>query len=128
MQALQQLKKQGAPTAGAACLVIAGGYDKRLPENREHFEEIQQLVADYGMEHQVCRAPLPVGICFVRFGRGRQGLSAAIVYTGCSSCLALFCLLELVNSKALCKAVLFDGRGTADQTCSATGVPAAFFH
>ena len=46
--------------AQAAHLVIAGGYDKRLAENREHFEEVRQLVIELGLEQQVC-SPFSAG-------------------------------------------------------------------
>ena len=58
VKALHELKRQGLPGASSACLVVAGGYDKRLAENREHFKEIQQQVADLHMEDQVCDAHL----------------------------------------------------------------------
>ena len=54
VKALHELKRQGCSGASSACLVVAGGYDKRLAENREHFKEIQQLVSDLHMEDQVC--------------------------------------------------------------------------
>ncbi|KAJ9509932.1 hypothetical protein QJQ45_011463 [Haematococcus lacustris] len=34
-------------------LVLAGGYDSRLPENVEHFEELQQLVRELGLQEEV---------------------------------------------------------------------------
>ncbi len=34
-------------------LVLAGGYDSRLAENREVFEELHQLVAALGLQSQV---------------------------------------------------------------------------
>ncbi len=34
-------------------LVLAGGYDVRLAENREHFCEMQELVERLGLQHQV---------------------------------------------------------------------------
>lgn len=37
----------------AAHLVMAGGYDKRLAENVEHFEEISRLIDELGMAHHV---------------------------------------------------------------------------
>ena len=54
VKALYELKRQGRPGATSACLVVAGGYDKRLAENREHFKEVQQLVHDLHMDGQVC--------------------------------------------------------------------------
>ena len=41
------------PGAASARLVVAGGYDKRLAENREHFQEMQQLVSDLHLDGQV---------------------------------------------------------------------------
>ena len=34
-------------------LVLAGGYDPRLAENREYFAELQALVAELGLQKQV---------------------------------------------------------------------------
>ena len=34
-------------------LILAGGYDSRLAENRQVFEELQQLVRVLDLEHQV---------------------------------------------------------------------------
>lgn len=39
--------------ASSSGLIIAGGYDKRLAENREHFLEIQDMVKQVGLEDQV---------------------------------------------------------------------------
>ncbi len=33
-------------------LVLAGGYDARLAENREHFTEMQALVRELGLQDQ----------------------------------------------------------------------------
>jgi alpha-1,3/alpha-1,6-mannosyltransferase len=38
-------------------LVIAGGYDKRLAENREHLEELKQQVQQLGLQDQVMFLP-----------------------------------------------------------------------
>ncbi len=54
VKALHELKRQGHPGSSLARLVVAGGYDKRLAENREHFKEVQQLVTDLHMEDEVC--------------------------------------------------------------------------
>ena len=54
VKALHELKRQGHLGASLARLVVAGGYDKRLAENREHFKEVQQLVTDLHMEDEVC--------------------------------------------------------------------------
>ena len=52
---LESLRQgEGGPAAAPGCvLVLAGGYDKRLAENREHFVEVQRLVADLGLQEQV---------------------------------------------------------------------------
>jgi hypothetical protein len=43
-------------SAGARCtLVLAGGYDARLAENRDHFAEIQALVRELGLQDQARR-------------------------------------------------------------------------
>ena len=40
--------------AGVGCkLVIAGGYDPRLAENREYLEELKALASDLGLSEQV---------------------------------------------------------------------------
>lgn len=53
VKALHQLNVQGLSGTAAPRLVVTGGFDKRLAENREHFEEIRQLVADLGLQQQV---------------------------------------------------------------------------
>lgn len=59
VKALYELRGRSASRANSACLIIAGGYDKRLAENRDHYEEVQQLVIDLGLEQQVCGISLP---------------------------------------------------------------------
>lgn len=56
VKALHQLNKQIASRTEVPRLIVAGGFDKRLAENREHYEEVQQLVVDLGLEQQVCRS------------------------------------------------------------------------
>ena len=34
-------------------LILAGGYDSRLAENKEVFEDLKDLVACLGLDHQV---------------------------------------------------------------------------
>lgn len=41
-----------------ARLVLAGGYDERLAENREYFCELQSLVTELGLDDQVLLAAL----------------------------------------------------------------------
>lgn len=53
VKALHQLNKQEMSRTAAPRLVIAGGFDKRLAENREHYEEVRQLVIDLGLQQQV---------------------------------------------------------------------------
>ncbi len=67
VKALHELKRQGHLGASLARLVVAGGYDKRLAENREHFKEVQHLVTDLHMEDEVC-------------------LFAVIINSGCTWC------------------------------------------
>lgn len=43
VEALHELLEKQPQTS--ARLVIAGGYDERLPENREHLEELKTLVS-----------------------------------------------------------------------------------
>ena len=49
------LKGQGR--AGLPRLVLAGGYDERLPENVEHLRELQHLAAERGLAKCVAFAP-----------------------------------------------------------------------
>ena len=42
------------PGVAQSVLVIAGGYDRRLAENREHFEELVDLVAKCELQREVC--------------------------------------------------------------------------
>lgn len=48
-------KRLGLRSTAAAMtrLVLAGGYDTRLAENREYFQELKQLVQQLGLEQQV---------------------------------------------------------------------------
>ncbi len=41
------------PGVSQSVLVIAGGYDKRLAENREHYEELVALIAECGLQSKV---------------------------------------------------------------------------
>ena len=41
------------PGVAESVLVIAGGYDRRLAENREHFEELVDLVAQCELQREV---------------------------------------------------------------------------
>ena len=43
------------PGVADSILVIAGGYDRRLAENREHFEELMDLVAKCQLQGKVCK-------------------------------------------------------------------------
>ena len=50
---LEARRRDGGRAAAPGCvLVVAGGYDKRLAENREHFVEVQQLVAELRLQEQ----------------------------------------------------------------------------
>lgn len=57
MRAFQELQSSYVKEPGVAdsVLVIAGGYDKRLAENREYYAEMQDLVAGCGLEQKVSR-------------------------------------------------------------------------
>lgn len=44
----------GQAEVSHSVLVLAGGYDKRLAENREHFCEVQELVQRLGLADKVC--------------------------------------------------------------------------
>ena len=41
------------PGVPDSVLVIAGGYDKRLAENREHYAELVDLIAECGLQKKV---------------------------------------------------------------------------
>ena len=41
------------PGVSKSVLVIAGGYDKRLAENREHYGELVDLIAEYSLQDKV---------------------------------------------------------------------------
>ena len=43
------------PGVAKSVLVIAGGYDRRLAENREYFEELVELVAKCRLQEKVCK-------------------------------------------------------------------------
>ena len=47
-------ERRGQPGVADSVLVIAGGYDRRLAENREHFEELMDLVAKCQLQEKVC--------------------------------------------------------------------------
>ena len=51
--ALQKRLGLKSTAAAATRLVLAGGYDTRLAENREYFQELKQLVQQLGLEEQV---------------------------------------------------------------------------
>jgi alpha-1,3/alpha-1,6-mannosyltransferase len=55
LTALKELQ-QRQPGCSAQ-LVVAGGYDVRLAENREHLGELQALARQLGMEQQVAFLP-----------------------------------------------------------------------
>ena len=46
--------RQQQSSARTRRLVIAGGYDSRLAENREYYEELDALVRRLGLSEQVC--------------------------------------------------------------------------
>ena len=47
----------GEVVASSKCrLVLAGGYDSRLAENREYLQELSNLVAEMGLQEQVGNA------------------------------------------------------------------------
>ncbi|KAI3436741.1 hypothetical protein D9Q98_006156 [Chlorella vulgaris] len=52
IEALQQLKQLGTAYTGCR-LVVAGGYDPRLPENVEHLRELEALADRLGVAQQV---------------------------------------------------------------------------
>ena len=41
------------PGVAESVLVLAGGYDKRLAENREHYAELVDLIAELGLQSKV---------------------------------------------------------------------------
>ena len=65
VRALQELRTRqpwaSNPRLSGARLVLAGGYDERLAENREHFTELRELVGRLGLQDQVRPAAAPGG-------------------------------------------------------------------
>lgn len=55
LKALKELQQQ--QPGSNAVLVVAGGYDVRLAENREHLVELQQLADELGIRQQVLFVP-----------------------------------------------------------------------
>jgi hypothetical protein len=55
LKALHQLHQR--KPGSTAVLVVAGGYDVRLAENREHLVELQQLAQQLGIQQQVLFVP-----------------------------------------------------------------------
>lgn len=53
VKALHQLNNQDTLRTRVPHLIVAGGFDTRLAENREHYEEVRQLVVDLGLQQQV---------------------------------------------------------------------------
>ena len=47
-------RRKNSMDTAAWRLVIAGGYDARLAENREYFEELYLKVRQLGLSDQVC--------------------------------------------------------------------------
>ena len=73
---LEAHQRDGSLAAGPDCaLVVAGGYDKRLAENREHFVEMQQLVAELGLQEHV-RPHCHSWVCFVDQGTSGTRMQA----------------------------------------------------
>lgn len=66
VKALHQLNKQDLSGTGAPRLVVAGGFDKRLAENREHYEEVRQLVVDLGLQRQVGTVQTASQLCLTQ--------------------------------------------------------------
>ncbi|KAL3140010.1 hypothetical protein ABBQ38_004293 [Trebouxia sp. C0009 RCD-2024] len=57
VKALHQLNNQDTLRTRVPHLIVAGGFDTRLAENREHYEEVRQLVVDLGLQQQVFLLP-----------------------------------------------------------------------
>ena len=75
VQALHALKTQ-QPWAGNAVLartqlVLAGGYDERLAENKDYFRELLELIKSLGLGRQVC----PVCLALLAAPRIMWGLA-----------------------------------------------------
>jgi hypothetical protein len=47
-------RTENGADAAAWRLVLAGGYDARLAENREYFEQLDSQVRQLGLSNQVC--------------------------------------------------------------------------
>lgn len=68
---LQREQSGNGSAAAEARLVIAGGYDARLAENREHLEELQALVEELGLHERVRFVPSFSDRCGVQGTRRR---------------------------------------------------------
>ncbi|PAA69689.1 hypothetical protein BOX15_Mlig024696g3, partial [Macrostomum lignano] len=71
------LNDQGRGSAASAHLVIAGGYDSRLLENVEHFEELRQLAEELQVSNRVtflrsCSSPAKAALLKI---------ATALIYT-----------------------------------------------
>ncbi len=69
------------PGVADSLLVIAGGYDKRLAENREYYAEVQDLVAECGVEQKVSRrCMVPSFIWYHVHASGMRPASCADIF------------------------------------------------
>lgn len=57
VRALHELNATQAQIGTKARLVLAGGYDARLAENRQYFGELQQQIEQLGLQGQVPALP-----------------------------------------------------------------------
>jgi alpha-1,3/alpha-1,6-mannosyltransferase len=57
LQAADGASDEGAAAAPPARLVVAGGYDARVPENVEHLRELGRLAAELGLRERVVFLP-----------------------------------------------------------------------
>ena len=85
LQRLTSQKAARSPTPGC-CLVVAGGYDQRLPENREVLAELQALVQQLGVQEHV-------------------SLPASLVTEKCKSCSGTQCCLSSACAGSACSNV-----------------------
>ena len=85
LQRLTSQKAARSPTPGC-CLVVAGGYDQRLPENREVLAELQALVQQLGVQEHV-------------------SLPASLVTEKCKSCSGTQCCLSSACGGSACSNV-----------------------
>ncbi|KAJ8673391.1 hypothetical protein QAD02_004653 [Eretmocerus hayati] len=54
IEALASLKKIDPDSFKKVCLIMAGGYERRVKENREYFEELEELASELDVRNKIC--------------------------------------------------------------------------